>query len=576
MGSNKLVRIRVPRETLIRGRLRGKYRSELHEQRSYSDLDRYYVLHVYECEITDGKPAKEDEFDPGEKLNRNIHLLQPVMLSASINDEMKHFRVSFKSYEISNPVLFDVVSEGRNSFGSIEAEIKGIVEDHKEIDVPEEELEPTGKEEEKEEEGKTFRQKEYVYMHRGKRVPGYGAWENVDPLTIRKERSFSQSNEGSGLIAGSEQRYPSVRFTRLFFGFISALLLYAGFPFLWPFILLAGLFWLLRLLSIRIPLFGGFIRKGILFGARLTTSLFSLIGLAFWGFVIYSLLNTSACRSAERSTGNVRGEQKAEVKRREASPGKKRAQRVATHKEKTGKGEKGDGITEWISHPFTWYDYQDNEYSGVIAVRKKDYHHSMNTRNTLEPGAVFPENYWNSIYYQLSDHDNSGMDSICSMLDHIRTDKALDARAFADVIVSCVQHMPYELIMEGSCKPGEYDKPFIRSYLDKGGRCECCSRFGLNAPVEFAANFAGDCDTRTLMLFTLLNRFGYDAMILNSDVHGHSVLGVNLPARGVAKSYRGNRYFIWETTAKGMELGQFPPHLSDMNAWYIALTNKNE
>ena len=197
---------------------------------------------------------------------------------------------------------------------------------------------------------------------------------------------------------------------------------------------------------------------------------------------------------------------------------------------------------------------------------------ALQHRNTILPELVSPDHYWNSIYYQLALKDDPDLDSVYGMLNQFSN---RDARAFGDIIVSAVQYMPYALLLEGECKASRYNQPFITQYLKEGGRCRCCSRFGLYSPVEFAANFEGDCDTRTLLLFTLLTHFGYDAIILNSDVHGHSILGVNLPSHGVYKIHNGKKYFVWETTARGMELGQFPPALCDMNVWYVALTNNN-
>ncbi len=50
---------------------------------------------------------------------------------------------------------------------------------------------------------------------------------------------------------------------------------------------------------------------------------------------------------------------------------------------------------------------------------------------------------------------------------------------------------------------------------------------GVYAPVEFVSNLRADCDTRTVMIYTLLSRFNYDVAILNSEKYRHSVLGLN-------------------------------------------------
>lgn len=103
--------------------------------------------------------------------------------------------------------------------------------------------------------------------------------------------------------------------------------------------------------------------------------------------------------------------------------------------------------------------------------------------------------------------------------------------------------------------------------------CEGKVPFGVKAPGELIGNLKGDCDTRTLFLYTILSHFGYDVVILNSEYYKHSIIGLNAPSIGIFKVIGGVRYFIWETTAKGMQLGQFPNNMSDMRFWKVALNN---
>ena len=84
--------------------------------------------------------------------------------------------------------------------------------------------------------------------------------------------------------------------------------------------------------------------------------------------------------------------------------------------------------------------------------------------------------------------------------------------------------------------------------------------------------YEGDCDTRTIFLYTLLKKYNYDVVILNSIVYKHSILGINLPTSGSNYKYdNGRRYYAWETTAKDMKRGLMSPSWSNMNNWFIAL-----
>jgi hypothetical protein len=85
------------------------------------------------------------------------------------------------------------------------------------------------------------------------------------------------------------------------------------------------------------------------------------------------------------------------------------------------------------------------------------------------------------------------------------------------------------------------------------------------------SSLKGDCDTRTVLLFTLLSRFNYDIAILNSVDYQHSVLGINIPSTGKFKSYRFKKYYFIETTAKGCPIGYLHKDFSDINKWDFAL-----
>ena len=124
----------------------------------------------------------------------------------------------------------------------------------------------------------------------------------------------------------------------------------------------------------------------------------------------------------------------------------------------------------------------------------------------------------------------------------------LNSEEFVKVIVSFVQHITYELV------PDDY-------------------RFDIYTPVEFMKIFKGDCDTKVLFLFTILTKFGYDVIMLNSDVYTHSVLGINMPSAGNYKTHLGKRYYTWETTGKYFQPGMLDASISRMESWYVALSN---
>ena len=91
------------------------------------------------------------------------------------------------------------------------------------------------------------------------------------------------------------------------------------------------------------------------------------------------------------------------------------------------------------------------------------------------------------------------------------------------------------------------------------------------SPLEFFYLKTGDCDSRTVLIYTILKSFGYDVAILNSDRYSHSMIGINLPSSGKYKIINGKKYFFWETTGVGWEMGMLPPDNWDISKWSLAL-----
>ena len=197
-----------------------------------------------------------------------------------------------------------------------------------------------------------------------------------------------------------------------------------------------------------------------------------------------------------------------------------------------------------VSHYRQWNDYEKKLFSGTFEVRKSDLENSLLFKSKTNPEF----NNFNQLYKFLSDFDKPKLDLVYNTLDNIRESQYLDSEEFVKVIVSFVQSITYEKIPD-------YD------------------RFSIYTPVEFMSIFKGDCDTKVLFLFTILTKFGYDVIILNSDVDSHSILGINMPSKGKYKSHLGKRYYTWETTNKDWQPGDLHPSLSKMDSWYVALSN---
>ncbi|MBT8261357.1 MAG: hypothetical protein KJO05_00945 [Bacteroidia bacterium] len=240
--------------------------------------------------------------------------------------------------------------------------------------------------------------------------------------------------------------------------------------------------------------------------------------------------------------------------------------------QKTYRFEDNDSVEVYAANRF-WRDNMGNDFNAVLAVRVKDYQKLKNHINGYRPASRI--NFWGDLYDYIERTDRPALDIILESFSMIQNEKKLNKMEFAEMVVTCIQDIPYSLVFQEDCLDStnyEYD---IRKLLED---CpECCIgniMYGIQNPVSFMKNLKGDCDTRTVMIYSILKSFGYDVAILNSEYYRHSILGINLPASGKAKVYKGKKYALWETTAKYYSAGSLPATYSDISYWDIVLTSK--
>ncbi|MCV9388206.1 hypothetical protein [Reichenbachiella ulvae] len=169
--------------------------------------------------------------------------------------------------------------------------------------------------------------------------------------------------------------------------------------------------------------------------------------------------------------------------------------------------------------------------------------------------------HWGTIYAQLVEQNRERLEYF---VDSLRNHLALGAMTPSQqlsTIVSLVQDIPYVLIKTGSCDEGT-----------NSGSCEGGHKFGVLSGPEFIYSLKGDCDTRCLLLYAVLEALGYDAMIMISKQYRHAMLAVNTTATGDYYMYQHKKYYFWETTGKGWQIGMLPPDMQNINYWKIALS----
>lgn len=227
-----------------------------------------------------------------------------------------------------------------------------------------------------------------------------------------------------------------------------------------------------------------------------------------------------------------------------------------------------------IAHFRVWQDYEGNKYEGIIFTMKSDFIEAKNYKKNLELRQNTEQAY-DDIVYLLKENDKNNLSGVYQLFDSIQQEKQLSSIKFAELIVSFVQDIPYAVIVPDDCNPNSYDDKFIQEYLSsENARCDGFEKFGINSPVEFMSNLNGDCDTRTLLLYTILSHYGYEVALFSSEYYRHSILGINLPINGTAFQYQNQRYVLWETTAPNIKPGILPKEISNLNYWRISLKSK--
>lgn len=232
-----------------------------------------------------------------------------------------------------------------------------------------------------------------------------------------------------------------------------------------------------------------------------------------------------------------------------------------------------DTVSVYSSHRI-WKDNYGNNYSGDLMVRENDFHRLKSNLSKWSSRAKGGD-FWGNLYDYLERTDTPSLDLVMNTFEEIHQKKKLNQMEFAEMVVSCIQDIPYSFIFQEECLSADSYEPTIRTILKD---CpDCCMGnvpFGIQNPVSFLQNLKGDCDTRTVIIYSILKHFNYDVAILNSTFYRHSILGINLPATGVHKKHYGKKYVVWETTAKYYPAGSLPSNFNDITHWNIVLTSK--
>ena len=231
---------------------------------------------------------------------------------------------------------------------------------------------------------------------------------------------------------------------------------------------------------------------------------------------------------------------------------------------------------KYLSHYLAWVANFKKEFQTHLKVREDHYHLAkLDHENLNIPETDFRE-YYNRVYVKLIAQNQDKLDKVIDAYAKKGKKNNLTRTQFADMVVTSIQSIPYCMVHDFShAKAEQVYGASIANYHQTGGPCLAEVKFGLQAPVEFIANFKGDCDTRSLLLYYILSKFGYDCVVLGSTQYSHAILGISGPYNGDYLTYKGTKYYGWETTAKYFTPGNLSPECNNMRYWQVVLGKMN-
>jgi hypothetical protein len=525
----------LPRRTYILGDLNGKYWGEIDTKKETEFVQhKFFDFNIYEITVSNSitnneTPIVLDELSsfPRERL--------PKLLTIRLLKDGKEYELNLHEPQIGNVAFNRKLhqDEGTEVFGTIDAKVTGYVldftkEDYQEIQYLNQNNEPLIKEVEKNELQKTISPTGNVeykdnysrteYFYNDFKTTYWDKWKYNKPTKTNHSEGCLSSFLGIiGLVIG-------VAFFILLLPQLGILLPILAIPFLLNIIPSNIWNWIFRIFA-------------------------GLLLFAFIASIFYSISNTNSNYVPKKyAVDNVK----------ETTDTLKRVSEKDTI----------------ISHFRSWRDYDNNLYEGSYFVKYTAYQNAKFYKNNLQ---ILGNNQaeYDKILFSLKENDKENINGLYQLFDTLKFEKKIDSITFAKMIVSFVQDIPYALVLPENCDPNLYADNFIKQYLNSNNaKCDGFEKFGINTPVEFLATLNGDCDTRTLLLYTIFAHYNYDIALLSSETYSHSIIGINLPLEGKSYDYENQKYILWETTSPNIKPGILPQEISNTNNWRISLKSK--
>jgi hypothetical protein len=156
---------------------------------------------------------------------------------------------------------------------------------------------------------------------------------------------------------------------------------------------------------------------------------------------------------------------------------------------------------------------------------------------------------WAEVYRRVFNNSVPQLKTVMEGFNKIFKEEKFGAKDKVYFVVTFVQNIPYE-------RPG--------GVLD------------LFPPLGTLAYRYGDCDSKAILLYVILEKMGVDCAMLWSYNYKHAMLGVKFSGRGEFLTVNGKKYYFLETTYPRWSIGELPPEFNNTRFWFIHEIDSNE
>ena len=234
-----------------------------------------------------------------------------------------------------------------------------------------------------------------------------------------------------------------------------------------------------------------------------------------------------------------------------------------------------DGTTDFTSaKEIHWWDFFNADYwaryntSNTIFYESQQRHQNIVSNETTNNSIQF----FTDVYGQMNKMDNYHIDSLTEIFIAHAAKANLSPIRTAEMVTTFIQEIPYYLVHDLSCQEACKQGGFTAQYHSENKPCLPNIPAGVQSPYEFIHNLKGDCDTRSLLAYSILKKMGISCSVWVSEAYGHSILGVGLPiGTGTFKQINGVKHYAVELTAKGFKIGMISPDHTNTDNWDITL-----